>query len=427
MLNFYRLLKIILGCLFLFILFTPTQLVAQDKEELLSKAQQEEKDGNLNNALFYLNQFHDDFKPTTESWLTAYRIYLKIADQPNNNSDVIYSNTNQAIESFKKAIKLSNTSRALTDFFNQEKIKLSSLLTQWGSVYFDKKEFTKALKLAENAIELNSYSIESYELALFSTSEMNQTARFIELSENYRTSFSQQISPKIIELCLEFYSEHLGIQEADNWANQAKDFVLRNQSKNLVRKLSSFHTLSGNYSIDKKQYDKAIEHFQEVVSLTDDEWYRISLAKMYAFQQNWQQAEFELNTVFLPEISKVEILSYYASVHRMIFINTNRVVTEPKDWIINASLNWMKPYFQGLYLTSSEKYEEARNWVQQSIDQRSNYKPSLELQGHIYLKLAAAEQNDTYFSKALTLLKTALRFDPSDSDLRTLIEELESD
>jgi tetratricopeptide (TPR) repeat protein len=293
-------------------------------------------------------------------------------------------------------------------------------------VLVDLGDLTSSLRLSKWSLSLTPTRLDALELVLFCLSKLPYYSdEFESYGQTYLNQTGHEPKSSIIELNLDYFTTHTNFQSGEVWAEIALKTIYREPNESLSKKLTHFHISGGNFALEKNDVDQAAFHYQKVIELTDDEWFRITLAKLYATQELWQQAEYELNRVFLAEIESLDVLEYYASVHRIISTETKRELTEPINWVVNPRFSDIKWVLQGKLELSRNNKEKAILNFQRFIDMYPNHAEALELQGRTYLQLAADLQSNEHYAKAMTFLKTSLFYKSNNDALRKLIEELE--
>jgi len=177
--------------------------------------------------------------------------------------------------------------------------------------------------------------------------------------------------------------------------------------------------------LSKKNFTESAFHFKKMLDLTDDEWYRITLARVYSNQEKRDDAQFYLDQVNLSEISSLDILDYFVSVQQSVNRLQPKKDFDKTSLKLPAKLTWIAPYFQGKWWFDEKYYEKAALEIQKTIDLNSDFKPALELQGKTYIQLGLKKQSDELLTQALIYLKAAFIIDPKDEELKLLIQELE--
>jgi len=162
-----------------------------------------------------------------------------------------------------------------------------------------------------------------------------------------------------------------------------------------------------------------------MLDLTDDEWYRITLALVYSKQEKRDDAQYYLDQVHLSEISSLDILEYFVSVQQSVYRLNPKKVFDQTLLKLPVKFAWISPYFQGKWWFDEKNYEKAALEIQKAIDLNSDFKPALELQGKTYIQLGLQKQSDELLTQALNYLKAAIVLDPKDEELKLLILELE--
>lgn len=396
---------------------------AQSNNHFLEKAENFEKQGFYEKAkkeidsYFKLNQDH------SEAHLTRYRIYFKLGlskQERDTDLDIILA---QALVSFKEAKKTALQNKALTDFFSQEESNFILQSLNKGSDAYNSGNFSTAIIWFDLILDYLPNHKTSRELKLFSLYEIGDAEDFIKEADSYLSDFG--FNAEIAETVLDYCTENQIFQPALEWAESLEHHLKNNEKSTSLDVLLRFHSKSGLFYLSKNNFTESAFHFKKMLDLTDDEWYRITLARVYSTQKKRDDAQFYLDQVNLSEISSLDILDYFVSVQQSVNRLHPKKEFDKSTLKLSGKLAWISPYFQGKWWFDEKNYEKAALEIQKTIDLNSEFKPALELQGKTYIQLGLEKQSDELLTQALIYLKAAFRIDPKDDELKMLIQELE--
>ncbi|TNE74769.1 hypothetical protein EP331_00675 [bacterium] len=359
----------------------------------LEKAKELELKGEFQSAYQSLRAYLDSNTGQLKSdvYLLQFRLLHRLAYdalQQNKPYKTLYWD---AVNSLLQAQKLAVTT-AEREFSKQEFQMNFSRWLEMGVNQYNIGQFDGAIYWFELCEKLEPNNHDLWNLIIYSLADSNQPKQVINrLIDYYNLGFQ---SLEIFTIGLQAGVETQQFDLALPWS----DFVDEHADSVSRPILIHYDSEAANYWISKQQPKKALYHLQRLIRLTDDEWFKISIAKVYAELKQHSEAVFHLGKVFLPEIQDASVLDYYHSVWLQIQPKKNEF-PEYKSWKITPSLVWMKGYFDGKKLVQQEKYTEAQTSIKRSIDENPDFVPAIVLFAQARYKEALAEPDDDLMSK----------------------------
>lgn len=359
----------------------------------------------------------------TETLLLRYRIYHRLGNQFLLENDKafldIYAKATTFLIDAKNSTSLTSTAGV---FIGQE---IESRYQEWikyGSNAFNNGYFDLAYFWFSQCTLLFPDQSEALELQIYTLVEQKKwNLLFDKITSFSQMKFSQD---EVYTTGLRAILKTNSFQFGQDWA----EFLETSKDSTVRAQVQAYHVQAATWFTAKKEYSKAVYHYQKMIDLTDDEWFKISLARLYLIMGNTKEAEFHLNNVFLPEINQADILDYYSSVRFQLWSTQTKTQTEIDSWKINSQLNWMLGYLKGKWAFSHGNYELASSLIQQTIDKNARFKPAIYLQAQTYFKLSSAQTDtlkmDSYLIKSIPFYELAYDLDKTDTELKQVLKML---
>lgn len=359
----------------------------------------------------------------TETLLLRYRIYHRLGNE-------LFTEKNQAfIDTYAKATTFLISARNSTSLTSTAGVfiaqEIESRYQEWikyGSNAFNNGYFDIAYFWFSQCALLLPEQSEALELQIYTLFEQKNWSLFFDKI----TFFTQMkfVQDEVFSTGLNAIAKTNLYDFGQDWAEHletSKDSTIRAQ-------VQAYHVQAAAWFTAKKEYSKAVYHYQKMIDLTNDEWFKISLAQLYLKMGKIKEAEFHLNKVFLPEIIQADILDYYSSVNFQLLAIKNQKQTQIDSWKINSKLNWMSGYLKGKWAFSQGNYEIASSQIQQTIDKNARFKPAIYLQAQTLFKLSSIQTDtlkmDSYLIKSIPFYELAYELDTSDSELKQVLRML---
>ncbi len=382
--------RLILTLLFLVI---PTFAFCQNH---LEKAQLAEKESDYLSVIQFIELFLNEAPKSTlnEAYLLQFRAYHRLGYDAYQEGKAYQSYFKQAVKSLKQAQFHAETP-ASRQFTEQE---IQQRFEQWmdlGTQRFNSAHYQEALFWFQCCVELIPDSQEAKELEIFTTSELGETDQTLQLiSEFEQNGYS---SDDVFSIGLQLSARNQLFSDRDiQWSEQ----VVHSKDSTILETLIFYDSEASAYWIQHNQIAKARYHLQRLIQFTDDEWFKISMAKLYLDANLMNEAQFQLSQIFLPEIEDPRVLDYYHQVWTSISQHTTAAFPI-NTWKINSKLNWMRPYFEAKNLFLKQDFSAAERLSQKAIDNQVNYAPLLFLRANASYQLALTLSDDTEMSKKI--------------------------
>jgi tetratricopeptide (TPR) repeat protein len=365
-------------------------------QTFFEKAQIAEQKGDFNAVLSFIEK-HLETAPTktlNEAYLIQFRAYHRLgyeAYQSNNTYEELFRN---AVSALLNAQKHAETV-ASRQFIEQE---IQQRYAQWidlGTQRFNAANYQEASFWFSLCAHIQPLSQEVNELQIFTLAESGDFEEALKQLIEFEEKGFQ--STDVFSIGLQISAqEKLFSDQTVRWSEN----VAQSTDSIHIETLIFYDSEASSHWIEKKQLSKARYHLQRLIQFTDDEWFKISLAKLYLDSKLVVEARYQLSTIFLPEIEEARVLDYYHHVSVEIS-RVNNDVSNVKSWKINHKLEWMKTYFQAKEAFLAQNYQHAEILAQQAIDDNPNYAPLLFLRAKASYQLAINMKDDTEMSKKI--------------------------